>query len=539
MVNKFVQNKIVPNDDNYSPRELTCFHKPWAILYSSIKKEYFNLYLLTSIFYENFDYNNYFKWYDFSGNLNNNYYKFAKEILEPRFGVKVNKNVYKSKDEFVQNICSNLENDHRVLVPVDLIELPYYEDYKIRNHIHFLIIKGFDIDKQVFYVLDNMQIDGGSDGVYKNFAMTFDSVYKIAEAIFNSILSEEDPYYWDMEYINESNYTYNYESALKLHREELLKAKENEGILSYPETDIIHRKNEKIINYARSYAKVLNFKEVYYDMLFNSLEEANIDKDEIISLLSSRKDDYAEWEKLRMSVLYNFARKSDGLLKLEGNFFKCRERDEELFEKVVKLIENIKCTGFKPDDERINKKYKLFLHNPNKAEIIYEGSAITIVHDKTKVYDTWKNKDNATQFLFNVEVKDKIEFNAVINIKNEVDFPFFSGMVLKTKEKTYLFGSDAMCSMAIYCPQDEEKFTLKKERFFGKTMSLKIILDEGYMKFYYKNLEEGEWNKWELKNNEDVIQIGLISKTWNAIEHQSDFSDIFTKVNGALIDIFQ
>ena len=351
MVNKFVQKKIVPNDDNYSPRELTCFHKPWAILYGSIKKEYFNLYLLTSIFYENFDYNYYFKWYDFNGNFNNNYYKFVKEILEPRFGVKVNKNVYKSQNEFIKNICSNLENDHRILVPVDLIELPYYEEYKVRNHVHFLIIKGFDIDKEVFYVLDNMQIDGGIDGVYKNFALTFDCVYKIAEAIFNSILKKEEfPYYWDMEYITENKYTYNYEEALKIHREEWLMAKENKGILSYPETDIIHRKNENIANYSRIYAKVLNFKEVYYDMLFILLKEANIDKDEIASLLASRKDDYAKWEKLKMSVLYKFARKSDGLTKLEEDFCKCRKRDEELFEKVVKLIENIKYIDVSPDE---------------------------------------------------------------------------------------------------------------------------------------------------------------------------------------------
>ena len=89
MINKFIQNKIISNNDKYNPRQLTCFHKPWAILYGSIRKEYFDLYLLTSVFYENYGYGNYFPLFASCENLNQNYHRFAKEILEPRFGVSV------------------------------------------------------------------------------------------------------------------------------------------------------------------------------------------------------------------------------------------------------------------------------------------------------------------------------------------------------------------------------------------------------------------------------------------------------------------
>lgn len=108
MINKFIQNKIVSNNDKYNPRQLTCFHKPWAILYGSIREEYFDLYLLTSVFYENYAYGNYFPLFGSSENLNENYYRFAKEILEPRFKVNVGRITYKNKEEFVMNIAEKL-----------------------------------------------------------------------------------------------------------------------------------------------------------------------------------------------------------------------------------------------------------------------------------------------------------------------------------------------------------------------------------------------------------------------------------------------
>lgn len=539
MVNKFIQNKIVPNNDKYNPRQLTCFHKPWAILYGSIREEYFDLYLLTSVFYENYAYGNYFPLFGSSENLNENYYRFAKEILEPRFGVNVEKISYENKDEFVMNIAEKLAAGERILVPADLIELPYYEDYKLNHHIHFFVIKGFDIEKKIFYVLDNMQIDGGSDGIYKNFAIPFDCMYGMAETCFDSYFASESiPYFWTLKSLKkEEEEGYTVSEALKNHKAELEYAGIHTELLSYPEEYIITNQVSGTLNFSRTYAKTLNYKEVYFDMLFKKLMESNIDETILQDIINKKKQNYDAWEKLRALVMYHYAKQNGRLGELEKEYRQCVSEDKEFFDNVVNAIKNIKRNKLRPDTP--DEVYKANIYNPKLADVSINGNNVLIHHSKADVYDTWKNQDNATQILFKKRPEDEIEFSCELHIKNEADFPFFSGMIIKNDDgKMFLFGNDAKCSMALYCPQMEENFTINKEDFYDEKMILKCIITHNEMLFCYCNLQENEGNSWKIKKTGNISRIGIISKTWNAIEHQSEFYNIRTKINGNFVEIF-
>lgn len=539
MVNKFIQNKIVPNNDKYNPRQLTCFHKPWAILYGSIREEYFDLYLLTSVFYENYAYGNYFPLFGSSENLNENYYRFAKEILEPRFGVNVKKIPYKNKEEFVMNIAEKLTAGERILVPADLIELPYYEDYKLNHHIHFFVIKGFDIEKEIFYVLDNMQIDGGSDGIYKNFAIPFDCMYGMAETCFDSYFASESiPYFWTLKSLKkEEEEGYTVSEALKNHKEELEQAGIHTELLSYPEEYIITNQVSGALNFSRTYAKILNYKEVYFDMLFKKLMESNIDETILQNIINKKKQNYDAWEKLRALVMYHYAKQNGRLGELEKEYRQCVSEDKEFFDNVVNAIKNIKLKKFRPDTP--GEVYKAGIYNPKLADVSINGNNVLIHHSKAEVYDTWKNQDNATQILLKKRPEDEIEFSCELHIKNEADFPFFSGMIIKNDDgKMFLFGNDAKCSMALYCPQLEENFTINKEDFYDEKMKLKCIITHNEMLFCYCNLQENEGNSWKIKKTGNISRVGIISKTWNAIEHQSEFYNIRTKINGNFVEIF-
>ena len=56
--------------------------------------------------------------------------------------------------------------------------------------------------------------------------------------------------------------------------------------------------------------------------------------------------------------------------------------------------------------------------------------------------------------------------------------------------------------------------------------------------FYYKEANKNEWN--HLCNAEitDMKQIGIISKTWNAIKHKSIFKNIRLLLNGEKVELF-
>lgn len=531
-VKKYIQNNIITNTDNYTPRQLTCFHKPWAILYGSIKKNYFDLYLMISTFYENFGYKNYFKWFDFCGNLNENYYKFAKEVLEPRFGVEVSKEYYNLYDEFISKVTRALVNNECVLVPGDLFYIPYYEDYKIRNHIHFFVIKGFDLEKKIFYILDNMHIDNGADGIYKNFMITFETLFKCAAKSRESYFSNEEmPFFWRMKYKSEREYTI--ENALSDHKKEL---RFTEWI-SFPENELLDNQENSDECFARNYAKVINYREVYYDIIFKLLRSICKHEDAVNNMTVLHNENYLKWDILKMKFLY-YHRKKKALDDLKPMYRSCRDENIRLFNAIVNEIDESKVKMLNKKDKTFY-FYKVKKYNPNGAKIKIEDG-IVIEHDKTRVYDTWKNQNNATQLLFNIKDSDRVEFEVNLKITNIIDFPFFSGIIANTKDdKILLFGNDAMSFMALYCPQYEENFTIKKAEYFSDYVKLKVIINDNNATFSYYDGDMGKWIIWKSPDELEVNQLGLISKTWNAIEHKSEFSNIKVRINNEHISIFE
>lgn len=539
MEERFVQEKITPNHDSYNPRQVTCFQKPWAILFKSLNEDYFDLYLFVAVFYENFMYKNYFYWEDFNKNMNENFYKFSKEILEPRFDVKIDKLIYKDKEEFISKIEQSLFNGDRVLVPADMIELPYYEDYKVDNHIHNFIIRGYDRKKEVFYILDNMHIDNGSDGLYKNFVLTYNRMFKMAKRCFESFFpNEENPFFWKLS-SREDNNTYTAWEALKNHKEELKLINEQDNMINLPEYKILEEGSDNINNFSRSYAKILNYKQVYYDILFKILRKIKVSENEVNELEQLKEELYKEWETLRMYILYYSSKKDKMLSKLKNEFEKCVSNEKKFRECFISIIDNNKEKGEVNVQGQKKEKYVLYEHNLNEAVIEREKNNVWVYHDKKHIYDTWKVQDNAAQLNFMIDSKDKIEFKFDLVLHNAMDFPFFGGLIVKNQSgERYLFGNDAKGSIALYCPQLEENFTLQKQPYFKDSMSLKINIENEGITFYYKEVEDADWITFYDMKIIDIQEIGIISKTWNAIEHKSDFSNIEVLINNEESEIY-
>ncbi|MBQ3664848.1 MAG: hypothetical protein II919_01930 [Lachnospiraceae bacterium] len=537
---KFVQDSIRMNDDDYNPSEITCFNKPMAMLFNSIDDNYFDLYLFTAVFYENFMFDGYFSWDDYLGNLNENFYKYSKDVLEPRFKVKINKVIYNDKEEFLTKVINMLENNIRVLIPGSLKELPYYEDYQTNDHVHYFLIRGFDTEKNLFFIIDNMQIDGGSEGRYKYFAVTFDMMYSLAKSSLNIFDYEEAPYFWVVK-VPEKDEKYSIYQALYDHKDELKRSLDDKNMIRFPEFDIINKKTLKevhlsAVTFSKLYARVLNSKRVYYDILIELLGKSGISENEI-NIIQEKKDKlYKNWESLRMLILLYTSKKTKDLQELMPNYEKCVKQDNDFRSMIINYIDGIKIHN---SDDLAAEQYKFFKFNYHKVKLNIEEEVVYFEHHSNLIYDTWKNQDNAPQLLFNVNPEDEIEFSFDLYIDNVVDFPFFSGLIIKNKGgEIYLFGDDAKCSMALYCPQYEKNFVLGIEDFFSDDMSIKIMKKNSDVGFYYKEANKNEWN--HLCNAEitDMKQIGIISKTWNAIKHKSIFKNIRLLLNGEKVELF-
>ena len=189
-----VIHEIRENPDGYTPNQITCFNRPWAILFASIRQDYYYMFLFWTTFYQLFMIDDYFDWRKFENNLDENFLEYANNILSEKFGCVIEKvNVTNNLNEKIRE-C--IDKKYRVLLPVDLVRLPYYSDYMNKKHVHFMPIKGYDSRRKLYYILDNMHMDRGAATTYSDFTLTWNCVADIFQAIFVSLFNGKDKFFW-------------------------------------------------------------------------------------------------------------------------------------------------------------------------------------------------------------------------------------------------------------------------------------------------------------------------------------------------------
>lgn len=141
-------NEIKPNTDSYKPHEVTCFEKPLGIAVESY------LHGGGSIFYLILKYYQTYKVHpedslgsDLTLSLN---------IIKKYLNLTVN--TIKPSKKLEDFIIKNIKKNHRVIVPCNLKKLFYSTHYEQNDWPHLLLIKGFDVEKKIFYILDDTHL---------------------------------------------------------------------------------------------------------------------------------------------------------------------------------------------------------------------------------------------------------------------------------------------------------------------------------------------------------------------------------------------
>lgn len=530
---EYIIDKVTSNSDYYNPSQISCFNKPWAINFKSLNESYYDLYLFEIIYYQYFMINNYFSWDNYLGNLNENYYKFSKEVLENKFPVSIEKVTYESgnESEFHEKMQEAIRMNYRIIVPGDLIGLFYYPQYMIESHIHFFCVKGYDAKRKVYFIVDNAHNDSGSNPTYKDFAIKYDDMFLLNKLCFTNFFDyEEKPYFWILIKENEScKKSYSINSALIQHKELLKQI--NKGIVSikFPEEDILTDEIKEVNNFRLYYAQVINYKHVYYELLFKFLEEANMQKETINKLMDIKTEIVKNWEEIRMKMLYILATDINKRFSLQDVVNANIELEYKFREELIKAIEDLELSIV--NTKKKLEMYKLRLLNNNSAEILLEDP-IRIKHCSDRTYDTWLNQDNAAQILFNINNEDYVEFQCKVNTPNAVGFAFLGGIILKNRNgNKYIYGNESNNIISIHCPQLYNEHLIASEAYYNDSVYIKVVLHKSNVKFYFKNNYSDMWIKLHESNDIYVDEIGMISKTWDCIEHLSIFSEIYLKVN--------
>jgi hypothetical protein len=221
---KLLEN-VTENSDNYSWRELSCFFKPWAIIFESYKSGYFDLFLYYWCFNKHyFTDESCATIFDTRKLPFPAFFEFYEKELKHRFGLSIKTNTFISEEDLNMKIKAQIDAESPVLIPGDLFAIYYDELYKYRHHYHYFLVKGYDSEKELYYILDTVHVEHGRNAVYKDFAITFYQLYEACECYYNYFYPEIGThYFWSVEeltatheftYLNALMEQYNYFKAI-------------------------------------------------------------------------------------------------------------------------------------------------------------------------------------------------------------------------------------------------------------------------------------------------------------------------------------
>lgn len=540
--NNNVFSKVIPsvisNSDNYSFEQITCFHKPWAILYKSYNATFQDIFLFYSAYYESFMVDNYFGWDQFINNLDNNFLIFAKEILNEKMGLNIDKVYYNNEEGFYKNIEKEIINDSRILVPGDLIQLPYNTQYLIGNHVHYFIIKGFDKKRKIFNILDNMHIDNGAHAIYKDFTLEYERIFKLNLAYFENVLKNENPYFWVIRK-SKNNFDFTIRNVLEDHMNVLEKINSKEINLRMAELDLMSENRNDYVKYGKlcgaQYAKIYNYKIVYYDILIDFLNsEGVLDKEleQINDMINKLK---SLWDDMRLNIMYFLVKNPEKILDYKDQVINNIEIEKEFRNLLISVIQRIKSTD---KVKNIQNKADYSVINNKNANIKINHNMIEIEHSSEQIYGTWIFEDSAPQLLYSFTNDEHVILETKLEVTNTINSPFQSGIIVKLDNcRKYLFGIHGLVDLSIFCPENGEAFQLKNKCYWDNIIYMKIVKIKSKILFYYKTNEEFDWMLIHTENIQfKLIDIGLFSRTWESTSHHSIFYNTKLVVNEKNVD---
>ncbi len=517
-------NSIVSNsskNDNYSWIELDCFFRPWAILFDSFISGYFDLFLFYISYHSSFVPDGQFEKYYFED--------FYRNVLEEKFGLRIKRIEYSSAQEMHEKLKDEIDNNSRILVPIDLIGLSYNPMYKKMSHAHYMIVKGYDFQRNIYFTLDNMHIDGGASTLYKDFVIKFNELYYLNMLYFKNYSSagKGRRYFWILDRTkNTCKSRLTISDVLLEHCEHFKNVNKHKTTIKYIEQDLLNEVD--IGSYQMKYLiRRKNFKAVYYDILFKFLSKSGV-KDEQLNRLKNQRIKLEEgWNLFIKKAMYKSAKKDKNFSDLQP-LIENNIRKERTFRDIyIDITSKLKIEGLDVNQTILNLSNHFVKKNNNNAIIIEEDGKLQIVHSSKNKYDTWITEDNAPQLLIFLDSNENFSFETKVTVTNKVGYPFFSGIIVKFASGVKLmFGNNENRKVVVFCPEDQN-YSLYERAYAANHIYLKVERNINKYTFYCKTDAKEEWEKQFIAEFSDRVEnFGLISRTWEFIEHHAEFTEI-------------
>nr|WP_243277869.1 BtrH N-terminal domain-containing protein [Clostridium yunnanense] len=487
-----------------------------AIAFKSFNKRYFDIYLLISSFVQVY----------IAKDENKTPYSFIdiyNEFIKDIFDIEIVKQKFDNKEAMHNCIKKAIDNDMPVLIPGDLYNLFYFPNYKKEHFSHLFIIKGYDSDTNIYYILDSAHIDSGASTILGDFAIKKVDMYDLSKLYCAYFENEESiQYLYTFRKCSKKNVSV-YDTLKLLER--ILRMLQDGKLNSiYWEEELVKQLGSGSGDSQMMYG-FTNFKSVYQFYINELLKEVKVDQISVEKFTELSGEVNKEWIEIRNKTAYYAARKANDFKDIYQRIEKNISLENECRTLLISILADIKSV--KQEESSISKGFVIL--NNNDAVIENTEKGIRIKHYIFKTYDTWLAQDNAAQILIK-DIGKRFSIETRISTNTNLGEWFHAGIIVKLKDGTkYLFGNHKKEEVSIFCPSLGDKFQVySKASYNQETKSyFKVCKKDNEIFFYIHDYEENETKLiYSMYLNEEIDSVGLFSKTWMKINHEILFYDI-------------
>lgn len=479
MGNKILFN-VNPNRDIYTWKQLSCTYRPWQTAIQIYGEEYVDAFLLVTSFYAVYiDTTIKKKITDFINPYNS--------LFGSVIGIEIKKMKTDNRELFDRSIKQIIDSGAPVLVPVDLIFLHYNPMYMLEHRYKCMLVKGYDDERGLFYILDNIHIDYGASTMLTDFVIQKDELYQMYISAYKQLAIDKEIYYFKKKGIG-SIQRWGILNDLGTSIKKLIAV----NGLNQLEQDVLKLDWNLEREYIAEIEKTLNYRYVFFDKLGKLIETCdNSLKTEITVVKTELEVVGAELDHLRRTCIQT-------RIISEKKFKELKNTELSCIKALAGYLSGLNSENFCCEKIEMGLGEKTKIVNNLCAPVIFGEDKIIITHEKDKKYDTWLMQDNAVQILYDNVRKGYIE--ADICMETGIGEDTHAGIIIHDfRGKTYLFGIVRGEFVALYCPQKEQNYLIFEKQNYsveeGNINKFRIEFNENMVEFFYYDLEKRYWQR--------------------------------------------
>ncbi|MCO6018454.1 hypothetical protein CKN86_01320 [Carnobacterium divergens] len=482
--------KVLPTVDNYSLDLVNCFERSFGLCVNMKGYSFSDLLFMMNDFVRSY------------GIAGKEFSIFEREIFlcEQLFHLDIKKNVVFNELKTCIKDC--LVKDCLVLVPGNLKELYYADQYKEIDWPHLFLITGFDEKKQLFYLMDSTQLKS-NDPQEKEFVIDQDYLTKIFIGYFEAFQTTGPSFILSVDF------------SKSIEKKEKIVQNCFELILSRYEKKLVYQEvilMKQIKNIQNEIYSIFNMpkrKKFLYERLRKlCLEYYLIDEETSINMINEENKLIELWQ-MYINIFYK--NKLQRVSLIDEDLLSQIRIKEEYLERIIKkatskFLNNLSASKGTQD---VTKEGGFNFENNEDKIIFKKENKYCFTFQENKLYNTWIDDECPKVFI---DKRNNTDFNIRICIKeNSYNTDFVAGIYIRTTSDLFFFGIDSCRRINI----DKTKKINSIKQYIGevKKADLRIRFEDGECNFYYRINEEYILLHKEVLEDE-MIEYGLSCKTY-------------------------